>query len=322
MFTIGTVKRSSVFSLPGQCVWCGSPARDDRGIYHLFYSLWPRAKGHDAWVTDSVVGHARADQMMGPYTDTGVTLAGSGVEGGWDRDVIHNPTVLYENGTYYLYYTGNFGNGEYWSHRNNQRVGVAISKNPEGPWQRFDKPLLDVNPEGWDKLITTNPSVTKFRDRYVMVYKAADTKAPGPMFGPVMHGVAFADNPCGPFHRHPEPIFRREGANFAGEDPFVFAHNGRLYVILKDMGAFYTPHVRGLVLFSSEDGLDWQLEENPLVLARNIRWEDGAEEELHRIERPQLYSENGKPKALFCAVKPHDGEEECYNLRMEVSFQG
>lgn len=47
-----------------------------------------------------------------------------------------------------------------WVHRNNQRIGVAVSDSPDGPWQRFDKPLVEPTPGFHDALCCNNPSVT------------------------------------------------------------------------------------------------------------------------------------------------------------------
>ena len=46
------VKPYSVFGLRDEdfIVWCGSIAKGDDGLYYLYFSFWPREKGHDAWV--------------------------------------------------------------------------------------------------------------------------------------------------------------------------------------------------------------------------------------------------------------------------------
>ena len=51
------------------------------------------------------------------------------------KTITHNPTVIRARGKYYLYYMGNTGDGSFWSHRNNQRIGVAVADKPEGPWR-------------------------------------------------------------------------------------------------------------------------------------------------------------------------------------------
>lgn len=73
----------------------------------------------------------------------------------WDGLCTHNPTIHKFDGKYYLYYMGHTGDGKLlgspgkedlnWIHRNNQRVGLAVADSPNGPWTRFEEPLMDVS---------------------------------------------------------------------------------------------------------------------------------------------------------------------------------
>ena len=112
-FNMLPVKRQSVFQLKDFEVWCGTMVEDGRGGYVLFFSFWPKNKGFNAWVTHSKIGYATAKTPLGPWRFGGIALSGAG-GGAWDRDVVHNPSALLYQGRYYLYYTGNYGNGEYW----------------------------------------------------------------------------------------------------------------------------------------------------------------------------------------------------------------
>ncbi len=298
--------------------WGGSMTRTADGICHFYFSRWPRSLGHKAWVTHSEVAYATAPDPLGPYEFQGICL-GRREQGLWDADVAHNPTVLQHDGSFYLYYTGNFGNGEYWDHRNHQRVGLAVASSPSGPWQRYDRPLLDVTPGAWDCLITTNPSCTRTPDgRFLLMYKAAGTERELPMGGPVLHGIAFADSPAGTFRKHPDPLFAVEEASFPAEDPFVWSRDGRLYAILKDQGQYYTDESRALVLFESSDGVNWSLAEHPVVTTRTVRWQGAPKVTYDRLERPQLYLENGRPAVLFCAVKPRRDADDSYNIHLPL----
>lgn len=298
--------------------WGASMTQTDDGTCHLFFSFWPRELGHSAWVTHSEVGYATASDPLGPYEHRGLAL-GRHSDDAWDGHVAHNPTIMQWAGKFYLYYTGNFGDGEYWDHRNHQRVGVAVADRPEGPWQRSDAPLLEVSPGCWDSLITTNPSCTPTPDgRFLLMYKAAGHERELPMGGPVLHGVAFSDSPTGPFVKHPEPLFKAGDATFPAEDPFVWTQDGRLFAILKDQGQYYTDETRALVLFESDDGIEWKLAEQPVVTGRKILWEDGSEVEYDRLERPQVYVEDGKPTVLFAAVKPKKDEDDSYNIHIPL----
>ncbi|MEM9080499.1 MAG: glycoside hydrolase family protein, partial [Verrucomicrobiota bacterium] len=222
----------------------------------------------------------------------------------------HNPTVHHFDGTYYLYYMGNTGDGKpmatlNWSHRNNQLIGVAVADHPAGPWTRSDQPLIPrpQDPQAHDALMMSNPSITRRPDgTFVLVYKCVGKKRPLPGGGPVVHMAATSDSPTGPFKKHPTPIFTAKGDRFPAEDPFIWTQNGQLYAILKDMKGAFTDHGQSLVLFQSKDGLDWQLAPQPLVSTLQINWADGSQQKLAHLERPQLYLENGTPKVLFCAA--------------------
>ncbi len=302
-------KASSIFGMEGYCVWDPSLVTDATGAHHLFFSRWPVAKGFEAWVTHSEVCRASAETPLGPFRFEEVVLPPR--PGHWDGDVTHNPSVRRFGDRYYLYYNGNRGNGEWWDHRNHQRIGLAVADCPQGPWERFDAPLLDVTPGAWDAKVTTNPSCTATPDgRFLLVYKGVGDRNPGPQYGPVLHGVAFADSPTGPFVKHPTPLFAAAGADFPGEDPFVWHQDGRYRVLLKDQGTFYSPSERAIVQFESPDGLDWRLSAPAVVQERQVLHEDGRREAIHRLERPFLYGPDGAAEVFLCGIKPRaDGPE-------------
>jgi len=306
-------------------IWCGTLVKshiDQK--YHLFYSRWPRQYGMSAWVTSSEVAHAVSDTPFGPFHFKDVTLPHRGAEY-WDGMYTHNPTVHYFSGKYYLYYTGNFGDGKITSpqlnmtHRNNQRIGVAMAHDPNGPWKRFDQPIIDISPDttAHDAQMVANPSVTQMPDgRFLMVYKAVARKKPQPFGGPVVHLTAISDHPEGPFVKQNKPIFTAENVDFPAEDPFVWYQDNCYYAIVKDMKGAFTSAGRSLVLFYSLDGLDWKLAKHPLVSDLNIKWENGAIQKLEALERPQLFFENGKLVALLCAVNETLGHS--YNVQIPL----
>jgi predicted GH43/DUF377 family glycosyl hydrolase len=306
-------------------IWCGTLVKshiDQK--YHLFYSRWPREYGMSAWVTSSEVAHAISDSPFGPFEFKDVTLPHRGAEY-WDGMYTHNPTVHFFDGKYYLYYTGNFGDGKItspelnWTHRNNQRIGVAIAEDPNGPWKRFDKPLIDISTDttAFDAQMVANPSVTQMADgRFLMVYKAVARQRLQPFGGPVVHLTAIAETPDGPFVKQNKPIFTAQDVDFPAEDPFVWFQDNCYYAIVKDMQGAFTKSGRSLVLFYSLDGLDWKLAKNPLVSGLNIKMADGSVRKLEALERPQLFFEDGKLVALLCAVNETLGHS--YNVQIPL----
>ena len=90
---------------------------------------------------------------------------------------------------------------------------------------------------------------------------------------------------------------------FPAEDPFVWyqLEDDCYYGIVKDMHGVFTHQGVSLALFTSEDGLNWNPAENPLVSKLEINWEDGSVEQVARLERAQLLIENDRPRMLYCA---------------------
>ncbi len=308
----------SVFRMDGWLVWGGSVAAGDDGRYHLYFSRWPEAAGHHGWVTHSEIAHAVADDPLGPFSFVDTVLGRRpNAPQAWDRDVAHNPTVLRHGDRYYLYYTGNRGDGTYWSHRNNQRIGLAVADSPDGPWTRLNEPLIDVSESGFDSLITTNPSCAAGpAGRFLMVYKCSDRRGGAPKFGPVVHAVAWSDRPDGPFRKHSRPVFTADDAWFPGEDPFVWYDGRRFRGVLKDMGRNYADEERALVLFESRDGFDWQPSEQRVLCTRRIGTGHGESVTYHRLERPQLLVESGRPAVLYAAAKPRSDSDESFNIHL------
>lgn len=306
-------------------IWGGSLVKsyhDEK--YHLFYSRWPRKLGMNAWVTHSEIAHAVSDLPFGPFEFKSIALPARG-DKYWDGLVTHNPTIHCFNGKYYLYYMGNTGDGKpsgnslNWIHRNNQRIGVAIADDPNGPWERFSKPLIDVSsdPLAHDALMVSNPSVTQMADgNYLMVYKAVAKKGKMPFGGPVVHLTAIADNPEGPFIKQMKPVFTAQKFDFPAEDPFVWYEDKCYYAIVKDMNGAFTDVGRSLALFCSEDGTNWKLAKHPLVSDLELNWGNGLKQKVIALERPQLFFENGKMVALLCAV--NENIEHSFNVQIPL----
>lgn len=314
----GIIEEFSMLKMQDWLTWGGSTVCHCDGKYYMLFSRWPRKTEHNGWVTHSEIACAVSDSPLGPFQFVNTALTRR--RNKWDADVTHNPTVIKHAGKYYLYYTGNYGDGSFWNHRNHQRIGVAVADHPAGPWVRFDKPLLDVTENSWDSMVTTNPSCTQMPDgRFLMVYKAVGSEHKSPFYGPVLHGAAFADSPLGPFVKYSRPIFQVEGAEFPGEDPFIWRQNGKIYAFLKDNDCYYSPYSKSIVLFESQDGIHWGQRENAF-LSREFKYSDERAVEFDRVERPQLLLENEMPIALYLGVKPEAGNSESFNIQIKINI--
>lgn len=318
------VSKKSVFNLDekGFLVWCGTMTQGDDGLYYLYFSFWPKSKKHSAWVTHSQVGYATCDSPLGPFTYQGIALSGAGGKA-WDRDVVHNPAVLRHAGMYYMYYMGNFGDGSFWSHRNNQRIGVAYSKDPRGPWLRLDKPIIDVTPNSYDSLMTSNPTVTVGKDgKIYMMYKAVSDKGEMPKGGAVVCAMAIAEHPLDPFIKQANPIMQNPENDWSVEDPFIWYEYNKFYALAKDFQGYFTKCGKNEVaLFESENAIDWKPSLIPLGFKREIIWEDGKIQKLEAMERPQIFFDaNRKPIVLLCACvfEGDKNREFSFNLQIPI----
>lgn len=245
----------------------------------------------------------------------------------------HNPHVLQYNGKYYLYYTANHGSGywdltpdwvtpkmthpEWWINRNNQRIGVAIADNPYGPWKRFDKPLIDITP---GRRTSGVPTVFQRPDgKFSLAYKFV-TEKEGFKGGPVKHYISLSNSPLGPFKDHNTPFITSPKSDFPIDDHVEWYQDGKYYCIAKDHGDMITEHGIALLLFESQNGLDWKLSENSLVHKFNITFKDGENLEFDRLEMPKVFLENGKVVALFLAAKPK-GAEDSFSIVLPVLYR-
>jgi hypothetical protein len=307
------VPMDAKFADPNFFIWCGAPTKGADGKYHLFCSRWPVSKGFaPGWALWSEIAYAVADKPLGPYCHVNVALPARGQEF-WDGTTTHNPNILQKNGKFYLFYMGNTGDGKsYPMHRNHQRIGVAVAEKPEGPWKRFDKPIIDVSDDksAFDSLVVTNPGATERPDGGILlIYKAVEYVAGKEMGGKVRYGAALADKPEGPYVKKPGRIFEAEGADAAkhwmlAEDPFVWfskRYGNRYYAVARDVVGKFTGSSGGIALFQSDDGLQWKPAPHPKVIESRYKWADGTLS-ITQLERPALLFDDDIPIALFGAA--------------------
>lgn len=321
--------RAAIYREAGYHLWDPSVVRGDDGLYHLYYSRWSAAHDFDAWCTHAEIAWATSTKPEGPYTFRGLALPARGA-GFWDGHSVFNTNVVRIGTRFFLYYTGNRGTEqwtperairpygeEWWTHRNRQRIGVAVADSPAGPWTRLDHPLIDVGPAFGHTIINVPNLVLKPDGGYRLYYKTL-AEGPGRFGGGVFHYGADSDSPFGPFVRHPEPIVDKNKLlpsvakrfDFHIDDHFEWFQDGRYYAIVKDHDApFLTAHGRSLLLFESPDGRTWSPSRHVLVQGFSLDWDDGSREKFARLEMPKLLLEGQRPALLSLAALPEAGGE-------------
>jgi hypothetical protein len=316
------------FAVPGYHVWCGAPVMTPDGRVHLFYSRWESKFGFaPAWAIHSEVAYAVAEGPGKPFRHVNVALPARGPSF-WDGSVTHNPNVILANGKFYLFYMGNVGDGVYATHRNHQRVGVAVADKPEGPWTRFDRPVVDISPDpkAFDSLCVTNPAACLRPDGSVLlIYKAVEVVPGKPMGGRVRYGAAVAPTPEGPYVKVPGKIFESDRPDadkhwMLAEDPFIWFDrpSARYCAVARDVVGAFAGTKGGIALFVSEDGLAWKPAAHPKVLDATYALADGSRS-LTQLERPALLFQGDRPVALHGAGDGYRQDRASSNVQIPLA---
>ena len=320
---IGVVPRGNLYTDEGYFVWCGTMFRF-RDMYYMIYSRWEKSKGFGAWVTDSRLCLAKSETSGGQFRHVKELFDYSG-NTPEQRKVMHNPAAIVHNGKVYLYFTMNYGTGDWWEHRNRQRIGAAYTDDPEKEWTRLPDPVIDITPGGIDSLMTSNPTVTEMPDgRFLMVYKAVSSDGELPKGGAVICGSAVSDSPLGPFRKSNKPLFVNPEHPWSVEDPFIWYEDGYFYALAKDYHGYFTKADTiwsgSTALFRSVNGTDWEPDpEHTLAFLNELEFDDGHAE-LFSLERPQIYIEEGKTRYLLCACRFHRDDDVTYNVKIPLEY--
>jgi hypothetical protein len=274
----------------------------------------------------SQVIRAEADCPEGPFVFRQVILPERGA-GFWDGRATHNPQVHRVGDRYALFYIGTTfegsrpGSPEELQARREMiaraygglRVGCALADSPDGPWERLDRPILDVRPGKWDATITTNPAVCVCADGTLLMLYRSNTPS-GCRLG-VARGKRLGD----PFERVCDgPIL----ADLHIEDPFVWQDraSGRFEMIAKDLSGRSTGELDAGVHAISDDGVDWRLAPEPKAYSRTLEMADGTRQTLGHLERPYILFRKGKMHMLYLATARAEGPFKQIECRMEETW--
>lgn len=321
LFELKPAPLNGGFRMDGYWIWCGSVIKGEDGRYHMFASRWskdlPMSPG---WCLASEIVRAVSDTPEGPYVYEEIILPSRG-PAYWDGQMTHNPQITKYKDTYILYYTGttypfdkvrstetdmplNFLS---YVARSNQRVGIAIAKSINGPWKRYDEPLLKTRAGHYDEFYTSNPApIVKSDGSTAMIYKTREYI--GGNSGPMKLALANSKDPLNRVYNRPlsMPLFGTNKTEI--EDPFIWFRDKRYHMIAKDMTGDICGERHGGIYASSDDAVDWKLHRNQKSYSRKVLWDDGIIREMGSLERPSLlFDENGKATHMFFATADGPG---------------
>lgn len=319
--------QDAIFTEENWHIW-GADVIKVNNVYYMLYSRWPEETGMAGWLTHSEIALASAKNASGPFKYQKTVFRGANNDS-WDGGMVHSPQVLEYEDKFYLYYTGvpkkpaSLGDVEARQYlKDTRRLGLAVAENLEGPWQRFENPLIQTQSAGdLDSLATANPAIIQKEDgNFLLIYKGIKQEDDHQTISLL---TATSDSPLGPFTVSKTPILDN---SVHVEDPDIWQQNGNYYMIAHDVTGHYSKASdgRSLALFHSSNGLDWQPTEFPLASRRRVQWDDDSTTYFQRFERPHILTENGisgdgKAAMVYVAVKEKDSR--AYNVAVPLELK-
>lgn len=282
---------------PGYHVWGSSPLRGEDGKVHLFATRWKIEHSFDpGWRSHSEVAHYVADRPEGPFRFVDVVLTGSGKDT-WDKWGIHNPAIHKVNDKYALLYISN-NNYQQPPHPANQRIGMLIADNLNGPWRKVGKDGCILSPSTNAKHWTyqarngvVNPALLAHPNGgFLLYFKSQDSKM----------GVAFADHIEGPYVMYPNPVTKNKQAI---EDGYAFIYKNQICLLTTDNHGIIKKG--GGLLWRSDDGLNFDKYEPGFHLLEEYTGKERLKDARQhygafpKFERPQVLMQNDKPTYLY-----------------------
>jgi len=307
---------------PGYTIWGTSPITGPEGKTHLFVARWPgELKVDPGWRSHSEIAHYIGDSPEGPFLFSDVALTGSGKDT-WDKFGAHNPLIVKiegqkdkskqdktgtsdpamhkAEGYYSLLYIGN-DNPNQPPHPSNQCIGMAVSENLYGPWERVGKDGKILappdNPRYWNYKAgngVNNPAFLQHPEGgYFLYFKSKGAKM----------GLAIAEKPEGPYVQLPFPVTQN---NLTVEDGYAFIYKGKICLLTTDNHGLIL--AGGGILWSSDNGIHFDQIEQGFKRAGDYIDIDMAKITTHygpknrtyvKFERPQILLINGKPKYMY-----------------------
>ncbi len=276
--------------------WDGSIVKDEEnGKYYMFASRWGQEDGHwggdpDGGWRSSVAVYATSDNFYGPYEDQG--LLWPDYYGGAGHNVFpfklsENDKLYQEGYRYAIVVSDVFG-------RDEMNGTVQVSESLNGPWTHLDKINVDVG-----SFALSNISIMVRPDgKYEAINRNGD--------------IATADSLAGEWDVHSTGLWWNVPGmpNSNIEDPVIWYSDGLYHCIANKWDA------KKAYYLTSLDGLNnWILQEGTAYTPQEtfMKYEDGTENNWTKLERPNIYIEDGTLKAMTFAVIDVEKEEDYGN---------
>lgn len=265
--------------------WDGGIIKDEEnGKYYMFASRWAQEDGHwggdpDGGWRSSVAVYATSDNFYGPYEDQG--LLWPDYYGGAGHNVFpfklsENDTLYQDGYRYAIVVSDVFGRSE-------MNGRIQVSKSLNGPWTHLDKMNVDVN-----NFALSNISIMVRPDgKYEAINRNGD--------------IATADSVVGEWTVHSTQLWWNVPGMPSSnvEDPVIWYSDGLYHCVANKWDAkraYYLTSLNGLNNWTLQEGTAYTPQET------FMSYEDGTENNWTKLERPNVYIEDGTLKAMTFAV--------------------
>ena len=270
--------------------WDGSIIKDEeRGKYYMFASRWNQAGGHwgqegaDGWVDGwqgSQAIYAVSDNLYGPYVDQGPIWPDHYEGAGHNVFAFHlsENDPLVQEGYKYAIVVSDVG-----KYGNEVNGTFHIARSLDGPWEHRGKMPVDVS-----NFSLSNISILVRPDgKYEAINRNGD--------------IATSDSLLGNWKVESTRLWwNLEGMpSDCVEDPVIWYSDGLYHCVANKWDA------KRAYYMTSKDGLtNWTLQEGTAYTPTKqfMEYEDGTENHWTKLERPNVYIEDGTLKAVTFAV--------------------
>lgn len=251
------------------CYWDGKILKDKKtGTYYMFASRWDEANGHNGWFGSNAV-YATSDNLYGPYTDKGLLWPDD--QGGKGHNVW--PLELHKKDPH----------GKYAIVVSETRGGdVFVSDSLNGPWENIGQ--LKVNEGYWQ---SNTCLIARPDGKYEIINRTGD--------------IALSDDLMGTYEIQTRNIWGqvRGMPTECIEDAVMWYSDGLYHVTVNKWDS------RNAYYLTSENGIDgWKLNEGSAYQPDEdfLRYTDGTVNHWNKIERPNVYIEDGVVTAMTFSV--------------------
>ena len=252
------------------CYWDGGIIKGKDGKYHMFASRWAQSAGHNGWF-GSVAVHATSSNLYGPYTDQGMCWPND--QGGKGHNVV--PFQL-KDGRYAVLVS-----------ETRRPADIFVSNSLDGPWSKLGS--MSIASNAYSSLFSASNVYIMLRPdgRYEAIGRDAV--------------IGIADNVLGPYTIQGTNIYAKTQGCPTGnmEDPVIWYSGGQYHIVVNKWDTRKAYHL------TSKDGIsNWKLESGYAFdpTSNFIRYTNGTVNHWNKLERPNVYMEDGHVVAMTLAA--------------------